>query len=40
MPKFAYLTDTQIATVVTYIQDSFSNQLGIANVYEINELRR
>ena len=40
MPKFEYLTDSQIATVTTYIRNSFGNQLGIANVQEIKELSR
>ncbi|MEL0219052.1 MAG: hypothetical protein VXA39_00455 [Deltaproteobacteria bacterium] len=39
MPKFAYLSDQDIAAVATCIQNSFSNQLGIANVHEINKLR-
>ncbi len=40
MPKFDYLSDQDIAAVATYIRNSFGNQLGIANVQEINELRR
>ena len=40
MPKFAYWSDQDIAAVATYIRNSFSNQLGIANVHEINKLRR
>ena len=40
MPKFEQLTNNQIATVATYIQNSFGNQLGIANVHEINKPRR
>ena len=38
MPKFAYLSDQDISAVATYIRNSFSNQLGIANVHEINKL--
>jgi mono/diheme cytochrome c family protein len=40
MPKFDYLSDQDIAAVATYIRNSFGNQLGIANVQEIYELRR
>ena len=40
MPKFEYLSDSQIAAMATYIWNSFSDQLGIANVREINKLRR
>ena len=40
MPKFAYWSDQDIAAVATYIRNSFSNQLVIANVHEINKLRR
>jgi mono/diheme cytochrome c family protein len=40
MPKFDYLSDQDIAAVATYVRNSFGNQLGIANVQEINELRR
>ena len=39
MPKFAYLSDKDIAAVATCIQNSFSNQLSIPNVHEINKLR-
>ena len=39
MPMFAYLSDQDIAGVATCIQNSFSNQLSIANVHEINKLR-
>ena len=39
MPKFANLSDQDIAVVATCIRNSFSNQLGIANVHEINKLR-
>ena len=39
MPMFAYLSDQDIAAVATCIQNSFSNQLGIANVHEISKLR-
>ena len=39
MPKFANLSDQDIAAVATCIRNSFSNQLGIANVHEINKLR-
>ena len=40
MPNFAYLSDQDIAVVATYIRNSFGNQLGIANVHEINKPRR
>ena len=40
MPNFAYLSDQDIAVVATYIRNSSSQQLGITNVHEINELRR
>ena len=39
MPKFANLSDQDIAAVATCIRNSFSNQLGIANLHEINKLR-
>ena len=39
MPMFAYLSDQDIAAVATCIQNSFSNQLSILNVHEINKLR-
>ena len=40
MPNFAYLSDQDITVVTTYIRNSSSQQLGITNVHEINELRR
>ncbi|MBT6728528.1 MAG: cytochrome c [Deltaproteobacteria bacterium] len=40
IPKFDYLSDQDIPAVATYIRNSFGNQLGIANVQEINELCR
>ena len=39
MPKFVYLSDQDIVAVATYMLNSFSNQLGITNVHEINKLR-
>ena len=39
MPNFAYLSDQDISAVATCIQNSFSNQLSIPNVHEINKLR-
>ena len=40
MPKFANLSDQDIAVVATYNRKSSSHQLGITNVHEINELSR
>ena len=40
MQKFGYLIDQDLAAVATHKRNSFDKQLSIANVHEINELRR